>query len=157
MQQQLTPYGFTACRYRNTYRADPANYHAPDKTSGGYWFEDRQRKAAGDCPPFLATTTYKSELLEAPETTAKQLQQAEGCTQTLVSYKVARDRRWGPAGAASNRESMLCASADTASTNKYMSGASAGTVYCLFCFSTCSHSRSDSCFSTLITLVSPAG
>lgn len=84
---------YTSCRYHATYKADPAKYHKPDRTGGGFWFEDRQRKAADNTPPFLATTTYKQEVLKAPETAAKQLEQSEGCLSTLVSYKVARDRR----------------------------------------------------------------
>lgn len=90
---QCRHYLLLTCRYRSTYKADPADYHPPSKSGGGFWFEDRQRKAADNCPQFLATTTYKAELLEAPETTSQQLQQSMGCSSTLVSYKVARDRR----------------------------------------------------------------
>jgi hypothetical protein len=37
----------TASEYRSTYKADPSNYHPPGRTGGGFWFEERQRKAAG--------------------------------------------------------------------------------------------------------------
>lgn len=37
----------TASEYRSTYQADPSNYHPPGRTGGGFWFEERQRKAAG--------------------------------------------------------------------------------------------------------------
>jgi hypothetical protein len=36
-----------ALEYRSTYKADSANYRPPGRTGGGFWFEERQRKAAG--------------------------------------------------------------------------------------------------------------
>lgn len=50
-------------------------------------------QAAGNSPPFLSSTTYKSELLDGQATAQQQLQQSQGLNSNLVTYKVARDRR----------------------------------------------------------------
>lgn len=83
-------------RYRSTYQpADPAAYKAPNRTGGGYWFEDRQRAAAGNSVPFSSSTTYAAEMLQGEATVQQQRQQVEGLPSTLVAYQTARQHRWG--------------------------------------------------------------
>jgi hypothetical protein len=50
-------------------------------------------RAAGNSPPFLSSSTYKSEVLDGQATAQQQLQQSQGVNSNLVTYKVARDRR----------------------------------------------------------------
>jgi hypothetical protein len=50
-------------------------------------------QAADNSPPFLSSTTYKSELLDGQATAQQQLQRSQGLNSNLVTYKVARDRR----------------------------------------------------------------
>lgn len=85
-----------ASEYSSTYKADPANYHPPGKTGGGFWFEERQRKAADSGSPFLGSTTYKAELLDGKATAEQQLERSQGVNATLVTYMAARDRRCVP-------------------------------------------------------------
>ncbi len=82
-------------RYRANYVADPSAYKAPSKTGGGYWFEERQRQAAGNTAPFSSSTTYAAEMLQGQQNPQQQKQQVEGLPSTLVKYQVARDYRWG--------------------------------------------------------------
>lgn len=93
-----------ASRYRATYVADPAAYKVPTKTGGGYWFEERQRQAAGNTTPFNSSTTYAAEMLQGEQTQQQKKQLVEGLPSTLVKYQVARHHRWG--GAASTQLSL---------------------------------------------------
>lgn len=61
------------------------------KTGGGYWFTERQRQA-GPSKPFIATTAYRSEMLQGGETAARQLRSSEGVRSTLVGYEASRAR-----------------------------------------------------------------
>ncbi|WIA39280.1 hypothetical protein OEZ86_005400 [Tetradesmus obliquus] len=105
----------TASEYRSTYKADLSNYHPPGRTGGGFWFEERQRKAAGNSPPFLSSTTYKSELLDGQATAQQQLQQSQGLNSNLVTYNVARDRRVQSASPCLREQTL---SSTTACTSK---------------------------------------
>eukprot|EP00877_Chromochloris_zofingiensis_P009496 jgi/Chrzof1/47/Cz01g01170.t1 len=82
-----------ASEYANSYQPDLSAYKPLSKTGGGYWFEERSRQAAGNSPPFLATTTYKAEVIDADATARAQLNQSLNVSQTLVPYEVARSRR----------------------------------------------------------------
>lgn len=86
---------FVCCRYRNTYKADLSAYKVPSKTGGGYWFEERQRAAAGNTVPFSSSTTYADEMLQGEQTEQQQKQCVAGLPDTLVGYQVARDHRYG--------------------------------------------------------------
>lgn len=80
-------------RYRARYTADPSSYKVPGKTGGGFWFEERQRAAAGNAAPFSSSTTYADEMLQGTETVQQQRQQLEGLPSTLVDYQTARQHR----------------------------------------------------------------
>jgi hypothetical protein len=87
-----------ASRYRATYVANPAAYKVPTKTGGGYWFEERQRQAAGNTAPSgcgNSSTTYAAEMLQGEQTQQQKKQLVEGLPSTLVKYQVARDHRCG--------------------------------------------------------------
>jgi len=88
------PRHLSGFRYRSTFQADPAAYQPTTKTGGGYWFEERQRKAAGNSPPLLGTSTYAAEVLHGAVTAAQQLEQSQGINSTLVTYQAARANRW---------------------------------------------------------------
>lgn len=82
------------CRYQSCYQADPSTYKVPAKTGGRYWFEERQRQAAGNTAPFNSSTTYAAEMLQGEHTVQQQKQQVQGLPSTLVNYQVARQHRY---------------------------------------------------------------
>lgn len=73
-----------AYRYRSTFTpADASAYALPrGHSGGGYWFETRQREAAGNTPPFRGTSTYQAELLHGGDSAAAQLAAAEDVSTT---------------------------------------------------------------------------
>ena len=81
------PTNTCCCRYRKQFDANPADYHRPDKRSGGYWFTQRPPAPAR---PFTAGTTYQAELLEGGPSAEGQLSRTVGLRSTLGGYEGAR-------------------------------------------------------------------
>ena len=77
----------SCCRYRKQFEANPADYHRPDKSGGGYWFTQRPPAPAR---PFTAGTTYQAELLEGGPSAEGQLSRTVGLRSTLGGYEGAR-------------------------------------------------------------------
>ena len=63
------------------------------KTGGGYSLTERQ---APSPKPFIATTCYQSEVLNAEDTARKQLRSSEGLRSTMVQYEAARQSQDRP-------------------------------------------------------------
>ena len=82
-----SPTSSCCCRYRKQFEANPADYHRPDKSSGGYWFTQRPPAPAR---PFTAGTTYQAELLEGGPSAEGQLSRTVGLRSTLGRYEGAR-------------------------------------------------------------------
>lgn len=74
-------------RYADSYRKKPTDTAPFSKTGGGYWITQRTLPHS---PPFLATTTYRAEVLQGPETAEKQLEKSVGLRCTLPQYEAAR-------------------------------------------------------------------
>ncbi|GFR40604.1 hypothetical protein Agub_g1184 [Astrephomene gubernaculifera] len=73
--------------YGDDFLKAPSDTQLPSKTGGGYWISDRTLPGA---VPFIATTTYRAEVLKGGDTAAAQLGRSEGLACTLVGYEAAR-------------------------------------------------------------------
>lgn len=74
-------------QYKESFKAGPRDAQPSSKTGGGYWITDR---CVPPPVPFVATTTYRQETLNAAQNAAAQVQRSEGLVSTLVGYEAAR-------------------------------------------------------------------
>eukprot|EP00798_Chlamydomonas_sp_ICE-L_P013088 gene13088-3616_t len=84
----------TASEYFDKFQKVPSDTKPFSKTGGGYWFSQATglRSNPGTSKPFLATTTYRAELIDSEETAAKQMNKTKDLACTVVHYDVARQR-----------------------------------------------------------------
>lgn len=83
------PHVLVPRRYTGTFAKAPQDTQPCLKAGGGYWIP--QRDAMKPVPPkFVATTTYKAEMLNGEATAASQLERSEGLRCTLSPYEAAR-------------------------------------------------------------------
>lgn len=80
--------------YIDKYKKVPSDTQPFSKTGGGYWFSQATglRSKPGPSNPFIATTSYRAEVLNAEETAQPQIARSMDVACTTVRYQVARDR-----------------------------------------------------------------
>ena len=108
------PPSHSLSRYTDVYRKKPWDTKPFSKTGGGYWFSARNLTQGA---PFLATTTYRSDLLSGASTTSQQLEKTQGLQCTIVNYEAARQQRAQSAEPTMKRTSMLPVRPNTSVTS----------------------------------------
>ncbi|KAK9814842.1 hypothetical protein WJX72_012462 [[Myrmecia] bisecta] len=77
----------TTSMYRKQYAPLPEGQKATQRAKGNYLLTERPK---GDPKPFIASTTYKAEIVEGGEHVAAQLSRTDGLRSTLSYYEGAR-------------------------------------------------------------------